>query len=265
MKRLENYLIWFTLLGGSFSSLEAESAPDTKAALPVDAKVPDAKALGYLRTYGYAVALNSGVVNLNLEGEERNVFIKGIDEFFKGESVPDDIELADMEAFVAEIEKARIEKRKIDGKKFLDGKAKEPGFFRKDGLVYKIVVPGSTVHPTETSSVEVSYVAKCNGKEFDAGDHIVLFLDNTMLGFSQATQIIGEGGQIHVYIESALGFGDTSSGQISGGSVLEFLITLHKVLPLETPESTATTATPAPAATPAAAPAAPAATPATTK
>ncbi|MDR1303493.1 MAG: FKBP-type peptidyl-prolyl cis-trans isomerase [Puniceicoccales bacterium] len=258
MKKLENYLIWFTLLGGSFSSLEADSAPDTKGtAVPTDAKASGASVpskdipvfseevtLKYLRMYGFLVGSNANLSALGLKNEkEKKAVSGGVEDCIEGKPQPPDLDSKwpDIETFLFQREKEKLENTKKEGEAFLAKQAKEPGYRTENGIVFEIVALGDGVRATGTSTVKVSYTGKCNGVIIDSGENVELNLGETMPGFVQGVQLVGQGGQVHLFISPSLGYGDESFGSVPGGSVLEFTITIHSIT--NTPE------TPAPAAT----------------
>lgn len=98
------------------------------------------------------------------------------------------------------------------------------------GLYYKIITPGTGPYPTSTSNVTISYTSA--------------YLDGTVLGtapsayypLSGGTVIVGwqigiphinAGGTILLLVPSALAYGATGSGNISGNACLAYTIGLQ--------------------------------------
>jgi FKBP-type peptidyl-prolyl cis-trans isomerase FkpA/FKBP-type peptidyl-prolyl cis-trans isomerase FklB len=251
MKKLENYLIWFTLLGGS--SLDASSAPDSKGGTALTGvKTPDApvsskeQTLGYLESYGHLVTSNANVHGLWFDNEEeKNAFLKGVKDCMDGKPQPSNLdkEWQNIETLLFQREQKRLENTKKEGEAFLKKQASEPGYCKTEsGLVYKVITPGDTVRSTGTSVVKLTYEGKNNGVTFDSGEEVEVCLADTILGFTEAVSLVGQGGKVHIFVPSLLGYGDLSYGPILAGSVLEFSITVQRVI--ETP-APATTSAPA--------------------
>ena len=98
------------------------------------------------------------------------------------------------------------------------------------GILYEIITPGNTTHPTATSTVTVTYVGTLmNGTQFDAGT-IAYPLNQLIPGWGIAVPKIGVGGEIKVLIPSSLGYGSAGAGSsIPGNSPLYFDIKLTAV------------------------------------
>ncbi|MDR0590502.1 MAG: FKBP-type peptidyl-prolyl cis-trans isomerase [Puniceicoccales bacterium] len=265
MKKLENCLIWFTLLGGSFPSLVAGPAPDSKgAAAPADAKASGIpvftkeQTFEYFEIYGQLVVSNANITSLGFKNEEeKSAFLKGVRNGVDGKAQPPDLESKwpNIEAFLFQREQEKLESTKKEGEAFLKKQASESGYRTENGLVFKIITPGDAVRVTETSEVKVSYTGKCNGVIFDSADGVKVSLQDTIEGFSRAVKLVGQGGQVHVFMSPDLGYGEESFGPIPGGSVLEFTITVHGITntPETPPPASATAPAPVPAAVPASA------------
>jgi FKBP-type peptidyl-prolyl cis-trans isomerase FkpA len=97
------------------------------------------------------------------------------------------------------------------------------------GLLYEIITPGSTTHPTITNTITVTYTGLLmNGTQFDAGT-ITYPLNQLIPGWGIAVPKIGVGGEIKVLIPSSLGYGSSGAGSIPGNAPLYFDIKLSAV------------------------------------
>jgi FKBP-type peptidyl-prolyl cis-trans isomerase FkpA len=97
------------------------------------------------------------------------------------------------------------------------------------GILYEIITPGSSVHPTISNTITVTYTGLLmNGKQFDAGT-ITYPLSQLIAGWGIAVPKIGVGGEIKVLIPSTLGYGSQGAGSIPGNSPLYFNIKLSAV------------------------------------
>ncbi|MGM9753175.1 MAG: FKBP-type peptidyl-prolyl cis-trans isomerase [Candidatus Cryptobacteroides sp.] len=120
--------------------------------------------------------------------------------------------------------------------KFLAANAKKPGIqVSPSGLQYKIVAPGNDVKPAATDTVWVKYKGSLlDGTVFDEtpaeGEAVKLMLNRVVRGWSEGLQLIGEGGEIELYVPAALGYGDNGGGsRIEPGATLIFNVSLEKV------------------------------------
>jgi FKBP-type peptidyl-prolyl cis-trans isomerase len=97
------------------------------------------------------------------------------------------------------------------------------------GLLYEIITPGNSTHPTITNTVTVTYTGLLmNGNQFDAGT-ISYPLNQLIAGWGIAVPKIGVGGEIKVLIPSSLGYGSSGAGSIPGNAPLYFDIKLSGV------------------------------------
>ena len=105
------------------------------------------------------------------------------------------------------------------------------------GLRYTIISEGNENRPQATDTVSVEYTGtRINGEVFDSteqrGEPMAIPLNHVVKGWSEGLQLIGEGGEIKLYIPSDLGYGKKArpGGKIQPGDTLVFDITLVKVL-----------------------------------
>jgi FKBP-type peptidyl-prolyl cis-trans isomerase len=244
MEKFKNYLVWFTLFSGSLPALRALTVPESAAG--ADPKsVADAPLVAfskeqqkaYIEAYGHWLVVSTGVVNFGFNKEESAVFLGGIGRALAGEELPPNSEKGfdeNMQLFFLQKEQAKIEDTKKLGEVFLKTKSSEPGYRRTDsGLVVKVEAPGNARRADDSSAIVVDYEGKCNGEIFDStferGEKATLRLPEVIPGIAEGIQLVGEGGKVTLFIPSDLAYGDESFGPISGGSVLEFTITVHSI------------------------------------
>ncbi|MBO4469761.1 MAG: FKBP-type peptidyl-prolyl cis-trans isomerase [Bacteroidales bacterium] len=121
--------------------------------------------------------------------------------------------------------------------KFLAANAKKSGVeVSPSGLQYKIISEGNEVKPVGADTVWVRYQGKLlDGTVFDEtkpeADATRMFLNRVVKGWQEGLALIGEGGEIELYIPAKLGYGDNGQPQagIEPGSTLIFNVTLEKV------------------------------------
>jgi FKBP-type peptidyl-prolyl cis-trans isomerase FkpA len=99
------------------------------------------------------------------------------------------------------------------------------------GLYYQVVREGSGSFATNNSMVTVNYSGKLiNGAPFDSARGYTNSLDALIKGWQIGLQHVKQGGNILLFVPSALAYGSSSAGLIPGNSVLIFDIDLvdHK-------------------------------------
>lgn len=122
--------------------------------------------------------------------------------------------------------------------KFLADNAKKDSIqTTASGLQYKIVRPGDGMKPFAKDSVEVNYEGSTiDGKIFDSsyerGESVTFGLSQVIKGWTEGIQLIGEGGEIMLYIPAELGYGERGAGDvIAPNEALIFKVELIKVIP----------------------------------
>ena len=130
---------------------------------------------------------------------------------------------------------------KAKGEKFLAANAKKEGIIETaSGLQYKIINPGSEVKPGPKDTVWVRYKGTLlDGTVFDEvaadSDPVNLTLDRVVPGWQEGLQLIGEGGEIELYLPSKLAYGEQGSQVIAPNSTLIFNVELHSINPYVEP------------------------------
>lgn len=107
----------------------------------------------------------------------------------------------------------------------------------ESGLLYRIDREGSDVKATaDTDVVEVNYEGKLRtGEVFDSsyerGESISFPLNGVIEGWTEGMKLVGEGGQITLWIPSELAYKEAGNGSIGPNEALEFKVELIKVNP----------------------------------
>ena len=142
------------------------------------------------------------------------------------------------EIFNAYLEKMRDLKVLENGEKeakFLAANAKKPGVQQTpSGLQYKIINEGNDVKPTIVDTVWVLYKGTLlDGTVFDqtkeGAEPVKMMLNRVIKGWTEGLQLIGEGGEIELYVPAALGYGQQGTQGIEPNSTLIFNVVLDKV------------------------------------
>ena len=119
--------------------------------------------------------------------------------------------------------------------KFLAANAKKDGIqVSASGLQYRIINEGNEVKPAGADTIWVRYKGQLlDGTVFDQtpeeGEAARLYLNRVVRGWTEGLQLIGEGGEIELYIPAKLGYGDNGNRGIEPGATLIFNVSLEKV------------------------------------
>jgi FKBP-type peptidyl-prolyl cis-trans isomerase FkpA len=95
------------------------------------------------------------------------------------------------------------------------------------GLHYIILNASDNQRPTLNSRVSVAYKGYLlDNTVFDQSDLIDFQLGQVIRGWQEGIQLIGEGGNITLFVPSHLGYGSQQTGPIPANSVLVFEVSL---------------------------------------
>lgn len=175
-----------------------------------------------------------------------NEMVKGIKDFMKAEGDFRDPEFNDQfkispdrinDMFNSYLENRRnmkIAQNKEKEASFLAKNAKDPKVqTTMSGLQYTVIEKGSDVVAGPADTVWVKYKGTLlDGTVFDEtkGDEPVqLTLNRVIKGWTEGLQLVGEGGQIKLFIPAELGYGERGTQGIEPYSTLLFDVTVTKV------------------------------------
>jgi FKBP-type peptidyl-prolyl cis-trans isomerase FkpA len=133
---------------------------------------------------------------------------------------------------------AKVENIELSAKWLAEVEQMEGVQKTESGLLYRIDREGSEVKATSDEDVvEVNYEGKTRtGKIFDSsykrGESISFGLNRVIKGWTEGMKLVGEGGQITLWIPAELAYGEHGAGQdIGPNEALEFKVELIKVNP----------------------------------
>ncbi|MCQ2955985.1 MAG: FKBP-type peptidyl-prolyl cis-trans isomerase [Opitutales bacterium] len=232
----------------------AKNANEAKAPLSQEQKLLHFKTLGWMQF------MQSGLKNLDMQGQEAEAFMAGIKSALNNEKAPcdlgasmDDLQKFMQERFSENEKKRQAEIKTTAAKNRAAGEAWLKDVLSKDssikktlsGLAYKIKRSGNKARVADEDKVEILYVGKrIDGSVFDRSDNkkpVTLNIKNVIAGIKEGLALIGEGGEIVLYTPDNLAYGEYDIPDIPAGSTLVFEIKLQKVIkPVQ--EETATPA-----------------------
>ncbi|MDY3979790.1 MAG: FKBP-type peptidyl-prolyl cis-trans isomerase [Tidjanibacter sp.] len=190
----------------------------------------------------YALGTDFGNSLAQIKGQmedelDMNLFYKGVNDAMKGEP-----KIAQEEAFAFLRDYFNVkapQKALAASQKYLDEVAARKGVQKTEsGLLYQVVREGNNdkkaVNPTD--EVRVVYEGKLkNGKVFDSsyerGDTVSFKLNQVIKGWAEGIQLVGEGGEIDLWIPADLAYGQRAPQQIGPNQALQFKVELVEVIP----------------------------------
>ena len=195
----------------------------------------------FIKGYDFGSDLNYGQI---IKGIKDFVYSKGDmqDPDFTKQFKVDPNQMNDLFNNYLEKRQAGVaQANKKKGEDFLAANAKKEGIIETaSGLQYKIIKPGSEVKPGPQDTVLVRYKGTLlDGTVFDevAADQspIRLTLNGVIPGWSEGLQLVGEGGEIELYIPSELAYGEQGNQAIGPNSTLVFNVQLDSIKPYVEP------------------------------
>ena len=138
-----------------------------------------------------------------------------------------------------QLEKMKVlgEKNKKEGDTFLaENKKKEGVKTLPSGLQYKVITEGKGKSPSATDTVTVQYTGSLiDGTEFDSsykrGQAATFAVKDVIKGWTEALQLMKEGGKWRIFIPSNLAYGETGTagGPIGPNATLIFDVELVSI------------------------------------
>ena len=136
----------------------------------------------------------------------------------------------------AETMRLLSEKNRADGEKFLAENAKKEGVRTlPSGLQYKEITPGKGKSPKATDNVTTNYRGTLiDGTEFDSsykrGQPATFPVSGVIPGWTEALQLMKEGGKWQLFVPSNLAYGERGAGrEIGPNATLIFEVELISV------------------------------------
>ena len=207
---------------------------------PAGISKSDVDSVSYMIGYSTGMQIQQN----NMGPLNANSIIKGIQDACKGVEVDYVTFQNVVNGFMEKRMAAVSEEYKAKSEKMLAENAKKDGVMTTEsGLQYKIIREGEGIKPTALDTVEVHYEGtNLDGNVFDSSyerEVTAKFpLGNVIKGWTEGLQLVGEGGEIMLWIPAELAYGDRSvSEDIRPNEALTFKVELISVRPyVEQPE-----------------------------
>lgn len=220
------------------ASLTGMAAESNAAASATDAVVASAATDETQNWYNFGWLVSQSIVALDMNEQERAEFIKGIEGGLTGKEGPGEDMLA-QQKLNQFLEARFIKATTAKNTAFFAELEKNPNVKKTDsGLYYEIINPGNDARATQSDSVRVHYRgALTDGTVFDSsferGEPATFPVNAVVPGFGEGVTLVGEGGEVKLYIPSNLAYGETppmGSG-IPPNSPLVFEVKVEQVAP----------------------------------
>ncbi|HCI57120.1 MAG TPA: hypothetical protein DEW74_03290 [Opitutae bacterium] len=254
---ISSSMVTFPLLAATVEGTQNPSVAETaKNASEAKAPLSQEQKLLHFKTLGWMQFMQSGLKNLDMQGQEAEAFMAGIKSALNNEKAPydlgannDDLRNFMEKRFSENQEKRQNEIKEIAKNNRAKGEAWLKDAMSKDssikktpsGLAYKINHSGNKVRVADEDKVEILYVGKrTDGTIFDRSDDkksVTLSIKNVIPGIKEGLALIGEGGEIVLYTPDNLAYGEYDIPDIPAGSTLVFEIKLQKVIKPVTEEA----------------------------
>jgi len=202
---------------------------------PVAITAADVDSVSYMMGYSFGMQIKEG----NFGGLEYSGIMKGMKDAASGIDV-DVMEFRRIvNSFLDKRRKALAEEMLVKSAEFLEQKRVEEGVdSTMTGLLYKIIREGEGPRPMAIDTVEVNYEGtNLDGKVFDSsyerGNTATFPLEGVIKGWTEGLQLVGEGGEIMLYIPASMAYGEYGGGNpdIRPNEALTFRVELLKVKP----------------------------------
>ena len=182
-----------------------------------------------------------GIVNSIEDEMDMDLFFAGVKDALK-----EDVAIEKQEAYAFLRNYMNIvnpQKALANSNAYLEEIEKKDGVKKTEsGLLYEIVREGNMEKKAtlDTDKVKVMYEGKTRkGKVFDSsyerGDTAQFALNQVIKGWTEGMKLIGEGGEIRLWIPSNLAYGPrgTRDGSIGPNCAITFTVELVEVIPTE--------------------------------
>ena len=236
MKKILSFAVICALGAVLLSSCDRKTSSDSQ---PKGVTKSDVDSVSYMVGYSTGMQISQS----GLGALSTNSIIKGIKDATKGVEVDYAVFQNTINGFMDKRSEALSKENTAASARMLAANGKKSGVVTTEsGLQYKIVREGNDVRPGPMDTVEVNYEGtNLKGKVFDSsydrGQSITFPLNGVIKGWTEGLQLVGEGGEIMLWIPAELAYGDRNVGaNIGPNEALTFKVELISVSPCVEPD-----------------------------
>ena len=221
-----------------FSACSAQTSSEKQPAGMTKAEVDS---VSYMLGYNLGRSISySNMGSLNI-----SKIVEGIKAAGKGVEISQEEFYGVVNGFMEKRMKLVGEENLAKAEKFFASNASADGVqTTESGLQYKIVREGEVKASSEKDTVEVNYEGTTlDGEVFDSsyerGESVTFPLNRVIPGWTEGMQLVGEGGEITLWIPANLAYGERAQGdKIGPNEALKFKVEVIKVHPFVEKEAT---------------------------
>lgn len=214
-----------------FSACSAQTSSEKQPAGMTKAEVDS---VSYMLGYNLGRSISySNMGSLNI-----SKIVEGIKAAGKGVEISQEEFYGVVNGFMEKRMKLVGEENLAKAEKFFASNASADGVqTTESGLQYKIVREGEVKASSEKDTVEVNYEGTTlDGEVFDSsyerGESVTFPLNRVIPGWTEGMQLVGEGGEITLWIPANLAYGERAQGdKIGPNEALKFKVEVIKVHP----------------------------------
>jgi len=227
MKRVLTTFISVVLLFGVCSAAEQLELKDQKA--------KDSYSLGF--QYGEAFKKQAMDIDLKVFSTGMQDGLEGKEPLMSPVEIEENLSSLKKRLFAAQQLqlRERAARNREEGEAFLAENAKKKQVVTlTSGLQYKVLVEGTGKTPKAQDEVTVHYRGTfIDGTEFDSsykkGEPATFQVDGVIKGWTEAMQLMKEGGKWQLFVPAELAYGERGMGRIPPNSTLIFEVELISV------------------------------------
>lgn len=221
-----------------FSSCSAQTSSEKQ---PAGISKAEVDSVSYMLGYNLGRSISySNMGSLNI-----NKIVEGIKAAGEGVEIGQEEFYGVVNGFIEKRMKFVAEDNLAKGEAFFAENAKVEGVqTTESGLQYRIEREGGLKAASEKDTVEVNYEgSNLKGEIFDSsyerGESVTFPLNRVIAGWTEGVQLVGEGGEITLWIPASLAYGERAQGdKIGPNETLKFKIEVIKVHPFVEKEAT---------------------------
>lgn len=221
-----------------FSSCSAQTSSEKQPAGMTKAEVDS---VSYMLGYN----LGRSITYSNMGSLSISKIVEGIKAAGKGVEISQEEFYGVVNGFMEKRMKLVGEENLAKAEKFFASNADTEGVqTTESGLQYRIEREGGLKAASEKDTVEVNYEGTTlDGEVFDSsyerGESVTFPLNRVISGWTEGMQLVGEGGEITLWIPANLAYGERAQGdKIGPNEALKFKVEVIKVHPFVEKEAT---------------------------